>query len=103
MTTSGVSISNKQIIAAIVALAAVIGLILKVTVMANIEQQTVITNAYLKSVSESSTAQKLTAESISKMADAINNNTEIIKDSAEKTEREHEELCSLLKKGNGGK
>ena len=88
--------TRAEIIAAIVALAGLLGYLLRELFKNNQAEKQQITKAYLSHVEAATAAMTRTADSISSLAEATNRNTQTVQKHCEVTQREHAAVLVAL-------
>ena len=91
-----ITATRLELIAAIVAMAGVIGYLLQTLFKSNQEEKKAITTAYLSHVENATLAMTKSADSISDLAAAVNNNSRVIQRHCETTQVEHAAVLSVL-------
>ena len=91
-----ITTTRLELIAAIVAMAGVIGYLLQTLFKGNQEEKKQITTAYLLHVENATLAMTKSADSISDLAAAVNNNSRVIQRHCETTQVEHAAVLSVL-------
>ena len=91
-----ITTTRLELIAAIVAMAGVIGYLLQTLFKSNQDEKKTITTAYLSHVENATLAMTKSADSISDLAAAVNNNSRVIQRHCETTQVEHAAVLSVL-------
>jgi hypothetical protein len=89
-------IGKPEMIAAIVALAVVVGYMLRRLFDGSMSEKKTILSAYLEHVTSATEAMTKTADSMSLMAEAVNANTSTLQAHCEHTQREHAAVLTVL-------
>ena len=91
-----ITATRLELVAAIAALAGVLGYLLRELFRNNQDEKKTITTAYLSHVENATLAMTKSADSISDLAAAVNNNSRVIQRHCETTQVEHAAVLSVL-------
>jgi len=91
-------IGTPELVSALVAMAGVIGYILRTLFAANQSEKSQIMKAYLDHVSAATRSQERTAEAITQLANAVSENTSTLRRHSDYTQAEHKALLDALRK-----
>ena len=91
-----ITATRLELVAAIAALAGVLGYLLRELFRNNQDEKKTITTAYLEHVENATVAMTTTATSISELAAAVNNNSMVVQRHCEATQKEHAAVLAVL-------
>lgn len=92
-------IGTPELIAAISAMAIVIGYILRTLFVTHMEEKKGITTAYLENVRAATEVQSETAKAVSQLADAVTQLAASSKSHDQRMSEQHQQMCKELKRG----